>query len=75
MPDVSVFNTVESQAAADAYIEEVLASPTCSQWLRAALQSGLQRDPVDAANDAEALSLILQVRAAAILNEASRNLK
>ncbi|RFC61822.1 hypothetical protein DYI37_19235 [Fulvimarina endophytica] len=74
MPDVSVF-TVESQAAADAYIEEILASPTCSHWLRVALQSALECDPVDAANDAEALSLILQVRAAAILNEASRKLK
>ena len=59
MPDLSVFKNVESQAAADAYVEEIKASSACSCWLKAALEEALKRDPVDAANDAEALSMIL----------------
>ncbi len=72
MPDSSQFKPHESLAAADAYIEEVKADPACSFWLRKALDQALERDPVDAANDAEALSMILQTRAAAVLHEARR---
>ena len=72
MPDLSVFKNGESQAAADAYVEEIKASSACSYWLKAALEEALKRDPVDAANDAEALSMILQVRAAANLHEMTR---
>ena len=72
MPDLSVFKNVESQAAADAYVEEIKASSACSCWLKAALEEALKRDPVDAVKDAEGRSMILQVRAAANLHEMTR---
>ena len=40
-------------------IEQILADPAASDWLRAALHSALSRDPVDAANDAEVLARVL----------------
>jgi hypothetical protein len=48
-------------------LEAILADPTVSKWLKAALQSALTRDPVDAANDAEFLARTLQLRAAQML--------
>jgi len=43
-------------------IEAVLSDPAASDWLKAALRSALQRDPVDAANDSEVLALLLDRR-------------
>ena len=43
-------------------IEQVLADPSASDWLKACLVSALARDPVDAANDAEILALLLDRR-------------
>lgn len=40
-------------------IDEILADPAASFWLKAALRSALSRDPVDAANDADVLSQVL----------------
>lgn len=40
-------------------IEQILADPAASDWLRAALHWALSRDPVDAANDAEVLAKVL----------------
>jgi hypothetical protein len=40
-------------------IEQVLADPAASFWLKGALSSALDRDPVDAANDAEVLAQLL----------------
>jgi len=40
--------------------EEVLADPTASDWLKNALRSAIERDPVDAADDAEALAQLLR---------------
>src|SRR6185437_13642196 len=40
-------------------IEQILADPAASDWLKAALHSALSRDPVDAANDAEVLARVL----------------
>ena len=48
-------------------IEEVLADPAASFWLRAALRSALAPDPVDAANDAEMLARLLDRRCRSIL--------
>lgn len=45
----------------------VLNDPTASTWLREALRSALERDPVDAANDAEALAQLLVQRAERLL--------
>jgi hypothetical protein len=44
-------------------ISEVLASPTTSYWLKDALRTALNRDCVDAANDAEVLAVILRTYA------------
>lgn len=43
--------------------ETLLASPAASFWLRGCLSSALDRDPVDAANDAELLASVLISRA------------
>ncbi|HCF4080880.1 hypothetical protein [Pseudomonas aeruginosa] len=45
-------------------IQAVLSSPGTSYWLKDALASALQRDIVDAANDAQALSSLLEHRCA-----------
>lgn len=44
-------------------IEQLLHSPAASNWLKRALEESLRRDPVDAANDAELLSAVLNKRA------------
>ena len=48
-------------------IDEVLADPTASFWLRNALLAALSRDPVDTANDAEVLARLLDRRCREIL--------
>lgn len=50
-------------------IEGVLADPAASFWLKNALRSALQRDPVDAANDAEVLAKLLDQRCKKLLTE------
>jgi hypothetical protein len=50
-------------------IEEVLADPAASYWLKTALRSALCRDPVDAANDSEILARLLKERCDRILSE------
>lgn len=40
-------------------VQAVLSDPSSSQWLRDALRSALDRDAVDAANDAEFLAKLL----------------
>ena len=47
---------------ADPIIEEVMADPSSSVWLKTALRAALERDPVDALNDALALAGILEER-------------
>ena len=41
---------------------ELLQDPATSKWLKSALQSALERDPVDALQDALALAEILEER-------------
>jgi len=43
-------------------IEDVLRDFAASQWLKTALRTALDRDPVDAANDAEVLARLLAER-------------
>lgn len=43
-------------------IDDVLSDPTISNWLKSALRSALNRDPLDATNDSEMLFLILSQR-------------
>ncbi len=40
-------------------VDDLLADQAASSWLRAALQSALERDPVDALNDALILAEVL----------------
>lgn len=55
-PDVSMPMTAQQT------INSLLASPATSSWLKSALQRALERDPVDAANDAELLASLLAAR-------------
>jgi hypothetical protein len=55
----------------DQNIEAILSSdPSASNWLKNALRDALKRDPVDAANDAELLAVILSKRAMDIHGQA-----
>ena len=62
----------------DDEIRRILKEPGTSGWMKVALSTALNRDPVDAVNDAELLALVLrnrakQVSAAAMADiEASR---
>jgi hypothetical protein len=49
-------------------IDEVLADPSASLWLKTALRSALCRDPVDAAHDSEILAQLLGQRCDANLS-------
>lgn len=49
-------------------IEEVLADPATSYWLKAAIQSLANRDPVDALNDALVLAALLEERLRIVLD-------
>ena len=54
----------------DAEIRVLLQDPSISYWLRDALTSALDRDPVDAAADAGLLSSVLDRRAVEIQADA-----
>lgn len=47
----------------DEEIRQILAGPGTSNWMKVALSTALNRDPVDAVNDAELLALVLRHRA------------
>ena len=49
-------------------IDEVLADPAASFWLKTAIRSALCRDPVDAAHDSEILARLLEDRCDRILS-------
>ena len=53
----------------DDEIKRLVEDPSISFWLRDALLSALNRDPVDAANDAGLLSMILDKRATTLLEK------
>jgi len=48
-------------------IERVLSDPAASFWLKAAIRLSLERDPVDAANDADMLAKLLDSRCRKLL--------
>lgn len=50
---------------------KVTEDPAVSFWLKNALIEAINRDPVDAAQDAEVLSRILNLRAAAAIQKGS----
>ncbi len=49
--------------------ENILDDPAASFWLKNALRSALDRDPVDALNDAELLVVALKERLDFVFNE------
>jgi len=50
-----------------AYMRAIARHPTTSDWLRAALRGALERDAVDAANEADELALLTGMRVDALL--------
>ncbi len=54
-------------------VEEILADLSASAWIKQALLSALERDPVDAANDAELLSKVLEAKCQLALQTAETN--
>lgn len=48
-------------------IAVVMSDPSASFWVKTALQTALERDAVDAANDARMLADLLEQRAEALL--------
>jgi hypothetical protein len=51
----------------DNEIISVLSDPSTSYWLKRAIWVLIERDPVDAANDAEVLAKLIEKRCASIL--------
>jgi len=62
---------VSNQASNLPSIEQILHNQGTSFWLRDAIEASLKRDPVDAAQDAELLALLLDRRCNEILNSSS----
>jgi hypothetical protein len=54
----------------DDEVRQILNGPATSYWLKDALTSALDRDPVDACNDAELLAMVLGHRADQITDTA-----
>ena len=52
-----------------ARIARVLTDPAVSDWLKSALRSALERDPVDAVNDALLLARVLDERVRELLRQ------
>jgi hypothetical protein len=48
--------------------EQILHDPTASDWLKGALRGALERDPVDALNDALLLAGTLEERLRTVLD-------
>lgn len=48
-------------------IEELLLDPSTTYWFKDALQALMERDPVDAASDAELLAKLMRARCQTIL--------
>ena len=46
----------------DEEIRRILAGPGTSNWMKVALSTAINRDPVDALNDAELLVIVLRHR-------------
>ena len=51
----------------DSNVEEVMTDQAASDWLKTALRTALERDPVDALNDALALAAALEQRLRTVL--------
>ena len=56
-----------SDVITDSNVEEVMTDEAASDWLKTALRTALERDPVDALNDALALAAALEQRLRTVL--------
>ena len=54
----------------DDEIRAILREPGTSSWMKVALTTALERDPVDAVNDAELLAIVLRHRVEVIQSQA-----
>jgi hypothetical protein len=61
---------IDGSGAPTPTVQQVLDDPAASNWLKAALQAAVRRDPVDAANEAEVLARALAVHAEGVLARA-----
>jgi hypothetical protein len=59
---------MKAMPASDIAGEEILEDPAASDWLKTALRTALERDPVDALNDALLLAATLEERLRAVLD-------
>jgi hypothetical protein len=59
---------MKPQPTSDSEGEEILDDPSASDWLKGALRSALERDPVDALNDALVLAATLEERLRTVLD-------
>ena len=53
-------------------VQNILRDPAASFWIKQALQTALDRDPVDAANDAGVLAEVLSQRCSALLSDTAK---
>ena len=65
--DLAALTGLSGENPLAATIADLLGDGATSVWMREALASALKRDPIDTANDAEALAQLLLWRAEAIL--------
>ena len=56
-----------SEVMSEPSVEGVMGDAATSDWLKTALQGALERDPVDALNDALALAAALEERLRTVL--------
>lgn len=61
--------TGRNESQVDREISRVLSAPDVRTWVKAALQAALEKDPIDAAQDAALLSHLPSRRAGQILQE------
>jgi hypothetical protein len=59
---------MKAMPAPDIEGEEILDDPSASDWLKGALRTALERDPVDALNDALVLAGALEARLRVVLD-------
>lgn len=65
-------STTDAVSEAERQIAWVLAHPGMSDWLKDALKSAADRDPVHLLNDLEILGLLLRTKSQAIIDEQLR---
>ena len=72
-PKESKPSDLEAERTVEEQLSFVMAHPGMSEWLKNALRSALERDPIEVFNDLEILNLILRNRSHMLIAE--NNLK